>query len=244
VIKLTALFVFAALTLPILRGSEPIAQPIDDDSRIVEAVETLLHEEYPHEAHRLKPTLRRIMSGTPLPGGVLRATFAKPTPELPSGTAVVLLDADADRDSKISALVHIAVFDSVLITSTAIASDEIIGPQNIRTVWRETTNQSSRVIAARRWHQMRTHETVLVASRNLPSKRVLSPRDIRVRPDVAIGSKVQLSIIREAISISIDCIARESAIVGDELRLYSKSTKRMYRALLDAPNRATWLETL
>lgn len=237
-VQLVSILLFSLL------GTQP--PQYSDSERILEATTLLFDNTFPVDSWKLRPTVRRMLFESPLPDAPIRVAFTIPTDELPRAhTMVAVFTNQGSTWEEIgTALLHVAVYDSVLSVVESIERGAVVNEAKVRPVLRDVTNRSSTYLSLTDWETLTNNSTELVASRDLIRDRLVRPSDVKKRPAVDIGAAVTMSVATNGLTITIECTAREEGTIDDEIRLYSKDTKRMYRARLDTPVRATWIETL
>ncbi len=224
-------------------GTSLVPLPLTTSDPVLEAVEDLLLRTYPSNAYRLQPEVRRVMGAISTTTDKLMASFAGPISDLPSGHTMITLSSNGSP-LNVKALLYISVFDSVLTTVQRIAKGKRIDESNTAVVWRETTNKRSGILTSSSWAEMKHGVGDILASRHLADDRVLFLTDVEPSPDIKRGAQVTVTIAKGGIAISVHCVARESATIGDELRAYAKDISTMYRVRLTGDQTADWIETL
>lgn len=74
--------------------------------------------------------------------------------------------------------------------------------------------------------------------RSVPAGRILTRGDLEVIPLVQSGDKVRLSAIHEALTISMDTMARSRAGLGERVRLEAPGSRRQVVGIVTGPGEA------
>jgi flagella basal body P-ring formation protein FlgA len=138
------------------------------------------------------------------------------------------------------ALLHVAHYDSVLVTTRTIGPGDAITHDDVRVTWRETTRFRGMPLSAAIFQQ----DDPLRADRHLQAGRMLREHDVRPPYAVDTGQTVTVQYQRGGLRMLLRCKAREPGFVGDVIRVYAPDNDTAYRARLTAAGRATWIETL
>ena len=218
--------------------------PGGDDARVESAVRQLLSNSFPSDCWRFNVDTRRVMSDAPLPDGELTASFAIAAAGLPSGhTMVELYSATRGSAGPVGrALVFVSISDSVLVAKRSIVRGEIIGDDLLVSEIRDVTNRRTQYLTPAFRRDVIGPE--MVAKRDMASGRALLRTDVETQPTVHANDSVELILDRPGFRISLQCLVRENAAIGQDVRLICKDTGRMYRARIESSTTATWLETL
>lgn len=166
-----------------------------------------------------------------------------PAREVPRGTVQVRVSSQAEGEDEGWALLYIAHFDSVMVAQRAVPSRSEIADGDVVPAWIETTRFRGEPLRSSDFRAMQRTAPV-IAARLLHDGRALRSDDVREPYAADTGEAVLMQYGRDGIHLSIACTAREPGFVGDTVRLYSSSTKAMYRARLTGNGTAEWIETL
>ena len=215
------------------------AQPANADALRV-ATRAALAASFADEVHRLAIEVKRASGGAET---VDRPRVAFRTlDELPRGAAQVrVFRRQGTRWTRAGwALLHVAHYDSVLVTGRTLTPGDAITPDDVRTRWRETTRFRGTPLTAAAFER---HDA-LYAARHLRAGRLLRDGDVRPAYAADTGQSVTVQYQRGLLQMRIRCKAREPGFVGDVIQVYAPDNDTAYRVRLTRPGRATWIETL
>ncbi len=215
------------------------AQPANADA-LHRATRAALADAFPDDVARLQIDVKRA-SGEAGTVSQPRVAF-RPLDRLPRGAAQVQVYQRTNGQWTRAgwALLHVAHYDSVLVTTRTIGPGDAITRDDVRITWRETTRFRGTPLAATVFR----HDATLRADRHLRSGRLLRENDVRPPYAVDTGQTVTVQYQRGRLRMVLRCKAREPGFVGDVIRVYAPDNDAAYRARLVDAGRATWIETL
>ena len=209
---------------------------------VQQAAEAAIAQAFPGAAARLEVRVTRLgfRPEEPADGGDVQIAF-RDGAEVPRGRAQVDV---FQNDRKLGwALLHVAHFDSVLVTTRRYRSDEPIDVADLSVAYVETTR--FRTPPLRPSDLTADGGTAArYATRFLKEGDVLTAGDLRPPFAADTGAAVRMTYLRHGLRLRLACKAREPGHVGDVIRLYAPDTDVTYRARLTAPGAAEWVETL
>lgn len=235
---------FVASLIVLLTLLAPPSGPHDDAAaRIRAAAQHQLAEHFPAEAHRLQVRVKR--TGGRIPSdGPLRLAFPEEHALPRAHTQVKVLRPEGSGWAKTGwALLYVAHFDSVAVAREDLGDDEPVSAADLQAAWTETTQFRGEPLHPADVRALLARGEVFMAHA-VREGRLLRRSDVRAAYAADTGETVALRYRRGTIRFELSCTAREPGHVGDDIRLYSSETDRMYRARLTGPGTADWLETL
>ena len=214
-------------------------QPANADA-LRRATRAALADAFPDDVARLQVDVKRA-SGEAGAIDQPRVTF-RSLDRLPRGAAQVQVYQRANGQWTRAgwALLHVAHYDSVLVTTRTIGPGDAITRDDVRITWRETTRFRGTPLSAIVFEQ----DAPLRADRHLHGGRLLRENDVRPPYAVDTGQTVTVQYQRGLLRMTLRCKAREPGFVGDVIRVYAPDNDTAYRARLVDAGRATWIETL
>lgn len=215
------------------------AQPANADA-LRRATRMALADAFPDDLARLHIDVKRA-SGDAATVDRPRVSF-RSLDRLPRGAAQVQVYHRANGQWTRAgwALLHVAHYDSVLVTTRTIGPGDAITRNDVDVAWRETTRFRGTPLSAAVFQQ----DGPLRADRHLQSGRLLRENDVRPPYAVDTGQSVTVQYQRGSLRMMLRCKAREPGFVGDVIRVYAPDNDTAYRARLVDAGRATWIETL
>ncbi len=231
--------VWLALLGGLLAAPAAWAQPANADA-LRQATRAALADAFPDDLDRLRIAVTRA-SGDAGAVDQPRVSF-RSLNRLPRGAAQVQVYQRAGGQWTRAgwALLHVAHYDSVLVTTRTIGPSDAISRDDVDVVWRETTRFRGTPLSAAVFQQ----DAPLRADRHLQSGRMLRENDVRPPYAVDTGQTVTVQYQRGRLRMTLRCKAREPGFVGDVIRVYAPDNDTAYRARLVDAGRATWIETL
>lgn len=160
-------------------------------------------------------------------------------PGLPAGyvTAKVLLNGEPPS-AKTAVQLFISIEQKVPVARKQFSRGEQIDTPDIVWRWKDLSHLSrmpvTKIEMFKNQHATRIIRkgSVFFAS-NLEGPKTIQP-----------GDYVAMEFGENGVRIQIDCIARESKGIGQEIRLYSKETRQNYIAKIVNKNKIVWVKTL
>jgi flagella basal body P-ring formation protein FlgA len=208
--------------------------------RVLEAARQMLESEYPGDADRLEVRVVRL-------GGDVSETepvtlrLRRPDP-IPRGH--VRVDIHGDGGGRTGwAILFVAHFDSLAVCTRSIAAGDPMTPDHVALKRIETTRLTGHTLDAPTLRALFATGPVF-ATKHLREGHVLRANDVRLPFDAEPGDRVLMTYRRAGMSLVLSCKAREAGATGSVIRLYSPETRSTYRARLEGPGQAEWIETL
>lgn len=202
-----------------------------------------LHKQYPQDIERLDVRVMRtggqldvsaaVQLQLPTTGQIPRANLQLRVRQPVQGTW-------QDRGW---VMLYFSHFDSVGVATRTLRKDEPIALEDIRYAWLETTRFRGNPLTPAVIRRLEA-KGELYADRHLKEERTLRANDVRHAFDVRLGQSVIMTYERDLFVLELTCKSRTQGFSGDEIKLFSPSTNRTYRAQIIGPGKAKWLETL
>lgn len=166
--------------------------------------------------------------------------------EVPRGrTRATILTQHADDGWKKSgwALLYVAHYDSVVVSSRPLRPDEEITPDDVDPAWVDVTRLREQPLTPDHYRTLRAKDHCF--SRQYIREGEIIRQSATRRPYAArSGDLVMMIYERSGIAAHLRCKARQSGFVGDIVRIACPSTGSLYRAKLTEEGTAEWVETL
>lgn len=213
-----------------------------DERYALEAATALLKATFPDTGFDLVPEIRRLEARDL--GSDVEARFAVPPREVPAGYVKVGFVRNPDSRTLDAgwALIHVARYATVAALSADLRRGEAVDATMLTPVYHDVTRNASTLLFDELVAQM--DSIAFEAELNLAAGRILRDSDIRRSPDVRLGETLTMRITQRSFALEVEVVAREDASVGEEIRVYSRDLKTMYRARVVDASSATWSETL
>lgn len=237
------LMVFIAILL--LAPAPRLEMDDPNHPAIAEAASEMLAMRFPDVAHHLEVRVIRTSRGINR-NKSLRIIWPVSN-ELPRAHTQVKIEQQThDTPQWIEAgwaLLYVAHFDSVALTTRSIARDEQIKDEDLHFAWLETTRFTGEPLTPHVYAALQ-NEGDLYAHRHLNANRTLRSDHIRPAFDVETSQSVLMTYRRDPVALELTCKARMTGYTGDIIKLFSPVSKKTYRARITGPGTAEWLETL
>ena len=212
----------------------------DINEQLIEAVEAILIDRYPHRQTNLHVRIVRT-GGTIDLNGPFEILFRE-TREVPRALQRVEVQS-TEKNETGWALVYIAHYDSVLAINRSVKKDERVSADDLNAVWTETTRFHGEPLTPATVRHLLANGDIF-ANRFVTADRILKRQDLRNAYAVSTGQSVSMHYQRRGISLSLTCKARSQGFTGDLVKLYSPDTQLMYKAKIIGPGVTVWVETL
>jgi flagella basal body P-ring formation protein FlgA len=169
-------------------------------------------------------------------GDVKDLIFAKPG--IPAGyvTAKVIFKNNTPRNNKIQ--LYVSVRERLPVARTLIKRNETIHKSDLDWQWKDISRLSKKPIGSTKKIGGKT--TIRVIRKG----QVFYPSDLAGQSVVRAGDHVSMIYNQGGLRININCIARETKKTGQEIRLFSKKTGRLYMGKIISKNKIIWEQTL
>lgn len=212
-------------------------------ARIQKVAQSMIAHRHPDEMHRLEIKVLRT-------GGKLESDsdFRLDMPEsveTPRARLQVRVQQKVNNqwENKGWAMLYIAHFDSVGVTTRILRKDEQVSLEDLRFTRIETTKFRGIPLTPRRLQKLLTAGEVF-AGRHLSDEHPLKENDIRNAYDIELGQSVVMTYTRNQFALQFTCKARMSGFRGEEIKIYAPATRKTYRVQITGPGETKWLETL
>jgi flagella basal body P-ring formation protein FlgA len=87
----------------------------------------------------------------------------------------------------------------------------------------------------REYNRLITKEDVYLgkmASQSIRAGRVLEKNMLKTAPDVRLGDDLQIILLNKGVSLALPGIAKEEALIGEEIRVQCPTTRKEFRGVL------------
>ena len=72
-----------------------------------------------------------------------------------------------------------------------------------------------------------------MATQSIREGRTFQRNSVRMRPDVLLGDELQIILQNEGLSLELPGIAKEEALIGEEIRVQCPTTRKEFRGILE-----------
>ncbi|MBF0430477.1 MAG: flagellar basal body P-ring formation protein FlgA [Fibrobacteria bacterium] len=120
--------------------------------------------------------------------------------------------------------IYIRLYDSVWVSSTRIGRAKPVGRQQLKKAFREITKLAGVPVKSLQALEGKLTRQTIIAN------RVITSRLIQLEPIVWQGQRVQVKLVRNGLSLAMDCIARQDGRLGQIIKLKNLVTHKIIRA--------------
>lgn len=82
------------------------------------------------------------------------------------------------------------------------------------------------------------------AGRLIPKGNVILNTDLQQVPIIEVGDNIKMVYRETGIEVALDCTARQARAKGEEIRVYSRETRKTYIGKVLTPSKVKWKKTL
>jgi flagella basal body P-ring formation protein FlgA len=171
------------------------------------------------------------------PATIKGLAFAQPG--IPAGyvTAEILFNNGNDStNSKVQ--LYISVRQKLPVAGKQIKRGSTIHNNDVVWRWKDLSQFTQQPIHSKQYFKGKT------TTRVIRKGHVFYASELAGSATIQSGDHISMIYDNDGLRIQIACIARETKKAGQEIRLYSKETNRLYRAKIINKDKIIWEETL